>query len=231
MAKLTKRKKLARERIDADKSYPINEALELLEGLASSKLKESFDVAINLGINSRQAEQNVRGSTTLPHGNGKAIRVAVFADGDKADEAKAAGADLVGLEDLAEQVKEGNLDFDVVIAARNAMRVVGGLGRILGPRGLMPNPKSGTVTDEIAAAVENAKSGQVQFRSDRGGVVHGSVGVVGQNKDHVKENIEALLTDLKKAKPPASKGQYLKKITLSTTMGPGIQVDEASTNA
>ena len=231
MAKLTKRKKLARERIDADKSYPINEALELLEGLASSKLKESFDVAVNLGINARQAEQNVRGSTTLPHGNGKAIRVAVFADGDKADEAKAAGADLVGLEDLADQVKEGNLDFDVVIAARNAMRVVGGLGRILGPRGLMPNPKSGTVTDDIAAAVENAKSGQVQFRSDRGGVVHGSVGVVGQNKDHVKENIEALLADLKKAKPPASKGQYLKKITLSTTMGPGIQVDEASTTA
>lgn len=230
MAKLTKRKKLARERIDADKSYSIKEALELLEGLASSKLKESFDVAVNLGINSRQAEQNVRGSTTLPHGNGKAIRVAVFADGDKADEAKAAGADLVGLEDLADQVKEGNLDFDVVIAARNAMRVVGGLGRILGPRGLMPNPKSGTVTDDIGAAVENAKSGQVQFRSDRGGVVHGSVGVVGQDKDHVKENIEALLTDLKKAKPPASKGQYLKKITLSTTMGPGIQVDEAPTN-
>ena len=231
MAKLSKRKKLARERVDADKSYSIKEALELLEGLASSKLKESFDVAVNLGINSRQAEQNVRGSTTLPHGNGKAIRVAVFADGDKADEAKAAGADLVGLEDLADQVKEGKLDFDVVIAARNAMRVVGGLGRILGPRGLMPNPKSGTVTDDIGAAVENAKSGQVQFRSDRGGVVHGSVGVVGQNKDHVKENIEALLTDLKKAKPPASKGQYLKKITLSTTMGPGIQVDEASTNA
>lgn len=230
MAKLTKRKKLARERIDPDKSYPINEALELLEGLASSKMKESFDVAVNLGINSRQAEQNVRGSTTLPHGNGKEIRVAVFADGDKADEAKAAGADLVGLEDLADQVKEGNLEFDVVIAARNAMRVVGGLGRILGPRGLMPNPKSGTVTDDISAAVENAKSGQVQFRSDRGGVVHGSVGVVGQNKDHVRENIEALLTDLKKAKPPASKGQYLKKITLSTTMGPGVQVDEATTN-
>lgn len=230
MAKLTKRKKLALERIDPDKSYPINEALELLEGLASSKMKESFDVAVNLGINSRQAEQNVRGSTTLPHGNGKEIRVAVFAEGDKADEAKAAGADLVGLEDLADQVKEGNLEFDVVIAARNAMRVVGGLGRILGPRGLMPNPKSGTVTDDISAAVENAKSGQVQFRSDRGGVVHGSVGVVGQNKDHVRENIEALLTDLKKAKPPASKGQYLKKITLSTTMGPGVQVDEATTN-
>lgn len=230
MAKLTKRKKLARERIDPDKSYPINEALELLERLASSKMKESFDVAVNLGINSRQAEQNVRGSTTLPHGNGKEIRVAVFADGDKADEAKAAGADLVGLEDLADQVKEGNLEFDVVIAARNAMRVVGGLGRILGPRGLMPNPKSGTVTDDITAAVENAKSGQVQFRSDRGGVVHGSVGVVGQNKDHVRENIEALLIDLKKAKPPAAKGQYLKKITLSTTMGPGVQVDEATTN-
>lgn len=230
MAKLTKRKKLARERIDANKNYPINEALELLERLASSKLKESFDVAVNLGINARQAEQNVRGATTLPHGNGKEIRVAVFADGDKADEAKQAGADLVGLDDLAEQVKEGKLDFDVVIAARNAMRVVGGLGRILGPRGLMPNPKSGTVTDDIGAAVQNAKSGQVQYRSDRGGVIHGSVGVVGQDKEHVRENVEALLADLKKAKPPAAKGQYLKKITLSTTMGPGIQVDEASIN-
>ena len=231
MAKLTKRKKVERERIDATKAYTVEEALELLEELATSKMKESFDVAINLGINSRQAEQNVRGATTLPHGNGKEIRVAVFAEGDQADAARAAGADQVGLEDLADKVKEGQLDFDVVIAARSAMRVVGRLGRILGPRGLMPNPKSGTVTDDIEAAVRNAKSGQVQYRSDRGGVVHGSVGVVGQSRDHVKENIEALIADLKRAKPPAAKGQYLRKITLSTTMGSGILVDEASINA
>ena len=228
MAKVSKRKKLARETIEIGKAYGIEEALGLLEKFASTKLKESIDVAVNLGINSRQADQNVRGATTLPHGNGKNVRVAVFADGEKADEARAAGADEVGLEDLAEKVKGGETNFDVVIAARNAMRVVGGLGRILGPRGLMPNPKSGTVTDEIDVAVKNAKSGQVQYRSDRGGIVHGSIGVIGQNRDHVKENVEALLIDLKKAKPPASKGQYLEKITISTTMGPGIVIDESS---
>ena len=229
MAKLTKRKQLALERIDRTRSYGIDEAVGLLEELAAKqKFKESFDVAVNLGINPRQAEQNVRGATTLPHGNGKEIRVAVFAQGDQAEEAKNAGADLVGLEDLAERIKGGFLDFDVVIAARDAMRVVGGLGRILGPRGLMPNPKTGTVTDDVTSAVKNVKSGQVQYRSDRGGVIHGSVGVVGQNKDHIRENVEALIADLKKAKPPASKGHYLKKITLSTTMGPGVLVDESS---
>ncbi|MCY4656966.1 MAG: 50S ribosomal protein L1 [Gammaproteobacteria bacterium] len=228
MTKLSKRVKAAQEKVDRTKDYTIDEALELIEELATSKMKESIDIAINLGINSKQTDQNIRGATILPHGNGKQVRVAVFADAAQADEAREAGADLVGMDDLADQVKAGELNFDVAIAARNAMRVVGQLGRILGPRGLMPNPKTGTVTDDIALAVKNAKSGQVQYRTDRGGVVHTRVGMVGQDKNHVQENIEALITELKKVKPPKAKGRYLKRITVSTTMGPGVKVDEAS---
>ena len=228
MPRMSKRKNLARDKVDGAKQYTIEEALGLLEELATSKMKESIDIAINLGINARQTDQNVRGATVLPHGNGKEVRVAVFAGADKADEAKNAGADVVGLDDLAAEIEKGEINFDLAIAARDAMRVVGKLGRILGPRGLMPNPRTGTVTDDIDTAVRNAKSGQVQFRSDRGGVIHGRVGVVGQDKNQVKENIEALIDDLKRVKPPKAKGKYLKKITVSTTMGPGVKVDEAS---
>ena len=229
MAGQSKRMRAIAEKIDARRVYGIEEAVTLLNEVSGlSRLTESFDVAVNLGVDPRKSDQVVRGATTLPHGSGKEVRVAVFAQGDKAEEAEGAGADLVGLDDLAERVKGGEIVFDVAIAAPDAMRVVGQLGRILGPRGLMPNPRTGTVTADVAAAVKNAKAGQVQFRADRGGIVHGSVGKVGFEPVQVRENVEALIADLKKAKPPAAKGQFVRKITLSTTMGPGVRIDEAS---
>lgn len=228
MAKLGKRMRTVQERLDRTKVYPIEEAVALLNDLAKTGFAESIDVAVNLAVDPRKSEQAVRGATTLPHGSGKAVRVAVFAQGDNADKAQAAGADIVGLDDLAERINGGELDFDVVIASPDAMRVVGSLGRVLGPRGLMPNPKTGTVTSDVETAVKNAKSGQVQFRADRGGIVHGRVGTVGFEPTQVKENIEALIGDLRRARPASSKGHYLKKITLSTTMGPGLRIDEAS---
>lgn len=228
MAKLTKRMRLIAEKLDGDKAYEITEAVALLGDLSKTKFKESFDVSINLGVDPRKSDQVVRGATTLPHGTGKTVRVAVFAQGDNADKATAAGADLVGFEDLAEQVKAGKMDFDVVIATPDAMRIVGQLGKVLGPRGLMPNPKTGTVTPDVETAVKNAKAGQVQFRTDKAGIVHGSVGQVGFGVDEIKQNLEALMNDLKKAKPASAKGVYLKKITLSTTMGPGVLIDQTS---
>ena len=229
MAQQSKRMRAIAEKIDAGRVYGIEEAVTLLNEVSGlSRLAESFDVAVNLGVDPRKSDQVVRGATTLPHGSGKEVRVAVFAQGDKAEEAEGAGADVVGLDDLAERVKGGEIEFDVAIAAPDAMRVVGQLGRILGPRGLMPNPRTGTVTADVAAAVKNAKAGQVQFRADRGGIVHGSVGKVGFEPVQVRENVEALIADLKKAKPPAAKGQFVRKITLSTTMGPGVRIDEAS---
>ena len=228
MAKSTKRSRAIAEKLDRQKQYPITEAVDLLNEFARAKFKESIDISVNLGIDPRKSDQAVRGATTLPHGTGKSVRVAVFAQGDAADAATAAGADLVGLDDLADKVKAGELDFDVVIATPDCMRVVGQLGKVLGPRGLMPNPKTGTVTPDVATAVTNAKAGQVQFRADKAGIIHGSVGQVGFAGDKVKANIEALLGDLRKAKPASAKGVYLKKITLSTTMGPGITIDQAS---
>ena len=226
--KLSKRMRLVSEKIDSKRAYPITEAVELLGELANARFKESVDVSINLGVDPRKSDQVVRGATTLPHGTGKEVRVAVFAQGENADKATQAGADLVGLEDLAEQVKNGELNFDVAIAAPDAMRVVGQLGRILGPRGLMPNPRTGTVTADVETAVKNAKAGQVQFRTDRAGIIHGCVGKVDFNPQQIKENVEALLSDLQKAKPGSAKGQYLRRVTLSTTMGPGIAIDQAS---
>ena len=228
MAKTSKRMRAINEKVDRNKVYPIEEAVALLNDLGKAGFAESIDVAVNLAVDPRKSEQSVRGATTLPHGSGKAVRVAVFTQGDNADKALAAGADVVGLEDLAERVNGGELDFDVVIASPDAMRVVGALGRVLGPRGLMPNPKTGTVTADVETAVKNAKSGQVQFRADRGGTVHGRVGTVGFEPHEVRENLEALLQDLRRARPASSKGHYLKKITLSTTMGPGIRIDESS---
>ena len=228
MSKMTKRMRAIAEKVDAEKAYPIDEAVTLLNELSKTKFKESFDVSINLGVDPRKSDQNVRGATTLPHGSGKAVRVAVFAQGENADKATAAGADKVGFEDLGEEIKGGNLDFDVVIATPNAMRIVGQLGKVLGPRGLMPNPKTGTVTQDVEEAVKNAKAGQVQFRTDKAGIIHGSVGQVGFEPSAIKENVEALLADLKKAKPASAKGVYLKKVTLSTTMGPGVAIDQAS---
>jgi len=228
MAKPSKRARAIADKLDRQKQYPIAEAVELLSEFAKTKFKESIDVSINLGIDPRKSDQSVRGATTLPHGTGKSVRVAVFAQGDAADAATAAGADIVGLDDLADKVKAGELDFDVVIATPDSMRVVGQLGKVLGPRGLMPNPKTGTVTPDVTTAVNNAKAGQIQFRADKAGIIHGSVGQVGFPGDQVKANIEALLGDLRKAKPASAKGVYLKKITLSTTMGPGITIDQAS---
>jgi large subunit ribosomal protein L1 len=228
MAKLSKRMKAIAAKIDREKVYPIDEAVKLLNEVAATKFKESIDVAVNLGVDPRKSDQAVRGATTLPHGTGKVTRVAVFAQGANADKARAAGADIVGFEDLAEQIKGGQLNFDVVIATPDAMRVVGQLGKVLGPRGLMPNPKTGTVTPDVETAVRNAKSGQIQFRADKAGIVHGSVGKVGFGPKEIKENLEALMADLRKAKPASAKGIYLKKITLSTTMGPGVAIDQAS---
>ncbi len=228
MARLTKRQKAALELIDRSKIYPIDEAMSLVKQFPKAKFIESVDVAINLGVDPRKSDQVVRGSTVLPHGTGKSIRVAVFAQGENADKAKAAGADIVGFEDLAEDIKKGNMNFDVVIASPDAMRVVGQLGQILGPRGLMPNPKVGTVTPDVEGAVKNAKAGQVRYRTDKAGIIHCSIGSVEFDPTKLKENLDALMADLKKAKPSSSKGQYLKKITVSTTMGPGVVVDHAA---
>jgi large subunit ribosomal protein L1 len=228
MAKLTRRQKAIAEKVDPAKSYAIDEAVGLLSELARAKFAESFDISVNLGVDPRKSDQVVRGATTLPHGTGKSVRVAVMAQGENADKATAAGADLVGYEDLAESIKGGQLDFDVLIATPDAMRLVGQLGKILGPRGLMPNPKTGTVTPDVETAVQNAKAGQVQYRTDKAGIIHGRVGQVGFDSAKVKANIEALLDDLKKSKPASSKGVYLQKITLSTTMGPGLNIDQAS---
>jgi len=216
------------EKLVPGKAYAIDEAVGLLNELSKTKFKESIDVAVNLGVDPRKSDQAVRGATTLPHGTGKTTRVAVFAQGDNAEKARSAGADIIGFDDLAERIKGGELDFDVVIATPDAMRLVGQLGKVLGPRGLMPNPKTGTVTPDVATAVRNAKSGQVQFRADKAGIIHGSVGKVGFGPKEIKENLEALINDLKKAKPASAKGVYLKKITLSTTMGPGLAIDQAS---
>jgi len=228
VAKLTKRQKLIREKVDSEKVYSINEAVSLLTELSTVKFKESVDVSVNLGVDPRKSDQQVRGATTLPHGNGANVRVAVFTQGENAEKAKAAGADIVGMDDLAAEVKGGMLDFDVVVASPDAMRVVGQLGQVLGPRGLMPNPKTGTVTPDVETAVKNAKAGQVRYRTDKNGIIHGTIGKVGFSEEAVKENLEALLLDLNKAKPAAAKGVYMKRITLSSTMGPGIQVDASS---
>jgi large subunit ribosomal protein L1 len=228
MAKVTKRKKLFAEKVEAGKQYAIDEAVSILSEFASSKFKESVDVSINLGVDPRKSDQVVRGATVLPNGTGKTVRVAVFTQGDKADEATAAGADVVGMDELAEKMKGGDLNYDVVIASPDAMRVVGQLGQVLGPRGLMPNPRLGTVTPDVAEAVKNAKAGQVRYRTDKNGIVHGGVGQVGFEATAIKQNIEALLVDLKKAKPASSKGTYVKKVVLSTTMGAGIPIDQSS---
>src|SRR5690554_3275575 len=228
MARLTKKTKLIAEKVDSGKAYSVEEAVALLGEFASLKFAESIDVAINLGVDARKSDQNVRGATTLPHGTGKSVRVAVFAQGANVDKAKEAGADVVGFDDLAESIKAGNIDFDVVIASPDAMRVVGQLGTILGPKGLMPNPKVGTVTPDVATAVRNAKAGQVRFRTDKNGIIHGGIGKVGFNADAIRGNLEALLADLKKIKPSTSKGTYVKKVVLSTTMGPGLQIDHST---
>ncbi|MGH8503103.1 MAG: 50S ribosomal protein L1 [Gammaproteobacteria bacterium] len=226
MAKISKRMRAIREKIKPRTQYPLSEALRLIKETSSVKFPESVDVSVNLGIDPRKSDQMVRGSTVLPHGTGKSVRVAVFAQGDKAQAAADAGADIVGMEDLAEQVRAGNLNFDVVIAAPEAMRVVGQLGQILGPRGLMPNPKVGTITPDVAQAVRNAKAGQVRYRADKGGIIHCSIGKVGFEVNALQENLAALVADLVKAKPATSKGVYLKKVTLSSTMGPGVSVDQ-----
>lgn len=228
MARITKKAKLIAEKLQSGKVYPIDEALALLAQFATPKFKESVDVSINLGIDARKSDQAVRGATTLPHGTGKVVRVAVFAQGENAEKAKAAGADVVGFDDLAASIKAGNLDFDVVIASPDAMRVVGQLGTILGPKGLMPNPKVGTVTPDVEEAVKNSKSGQVRYRTDKNGIIHGGIGKVDFDVAKIKGNLEALLADLKKAKPASAKGTYVKKIVLSSTMGPGIQIDHSS---
>ena len=231
MAALTKRRKAAREKVDSTKSYLIDEALSLVKELATAKFPESIDVSVNLGVDPRKSDQVVRGSTVLPNGTGKTVRVAVFAQGENAEKAKAAGADVVGFEDLAETVKAGQLDFDVVIATPDAMRVVGQLGQILGPRGLMPNPKVGTVTADVESAVNNAKAGQVRYRTDKAGIIHCPIGRADFEVPALIENLSALLADLKKAKPASSKGQYVKKLTVSSTMGPGVSVDRNSIDA
>jgi len=229
VAKLTKRQKLTAEKIEAGKAYSIEEAVAVLSELSSQvKFKESIDVAVNLGVDARKSDQVVRGSTVLPNGTGKDVRVAVFTQGENAEKAKAAGADIVGMDDLAAEVKAGNLDFDVVIASPDAMRVVGMLGQILGPRGLMPNPKVGTVTPDVATAVKNAKAGQVRYRTDKNGIIHSPLGNVEFTADAIKQNLESLLADLKKAKPAAAKGVFLKKVVVSSTMGPGLVIDQSS---
>ena len=228
MAGPSKRMRQVAEKVDRSRLYPAEEAFALVKSCASARFPESVDVAVNLGVDPRKSDQVVRGSTVLPHGIGKTVRVAVFAQGAAADAARAAGADIVGMEDLAEQVKAGNMDFDVVIAAPDAMRIVGQLGRILGPRGLMPNPKVGTVTPDVAGAVNNAKSGQVRYRTDRAGIIHCCIGSVGFGESALQENLEALLSDLNRAKPSTSKGVYVKKVSVSTTMGPGVTIDRAS---
>lgn len=231
MARLGKRLKNIYAKVDRTRAYPVLEALQLAKETATAKFDESIDVAINLGVDVRKSDQVVRGSVVLPAGTGKTVRVAVFTQGEKAKEAKAAGADLVGLEDLAEQVKAGNIDFDVAIATPDAMRVVGQLGQILGPRGLMPNPKVGTVTQDVVSAVKNAKAGQVQYRTDKGGIVHCSIGRASFPVDALKQNLVALVDALQKARPSGAKGVYLKRISVSSTMGVSVRVDHTSLNA
>jgi large subunit ribosomal protein L1 len=228
MVALTKRQKTWQEKIAPQQAYPIDQALALVKELATAKFRESVDVAVNLGIDATKSDQVVRGSALLPHGTGKTVRVAVFAQGQNAEKAKAAGADAVGFEDLAESMKAGNLNYDTVIATPDAMRIVGQLGRVLGPRGLMPNPKVGTVTQDVETAVRNAKAGQVRYRADKAGVVHSTIGKVDFDVSALRENLIALLVDLKKVKPAAAKGVYLKRISVSSTMGPGVLVDQSS---
>lgn len=225
MAKLTKRQKAIAAAVEANKVYTLEEAVQVLNSLPAAKFKESLDISVNLGVDPRKSDQVVRGATTLPAGTGKTVRVAVFAQGAQAEAAKEAGADVVGFDDLAESIQGGNLDFDVVIAAPDAMRVVGKLGTILGPRGLMPNPKVGTVTPDVANAVKNAKSGQARYRVDKAGIIHAAIGQLGFDAAAIRQNVETLVADLKKLKPATSKGVYIKKITLSSTMGPGLTVD------
>lgn len=231
MAKNSKRMREISEKVSRTEIHPVDEALRLVKEMAGVKFTESVDVAVNLGIDPKKSDQTVRGSTVLPNGIGKEMRVAVFTQGENVDKARAAGADAVGLEDLAEKMKGGDIAFDTVIASPDAMRVVGQLGKILGPRGLMPNPKVGTVTQDIEAAVKNAKSGQVQFRADKGGIVHCTIGRVNFEVSALKENLAALLADLLKAKPSSAKGQYLKRMTLSSTMGPGVVVDHSTVDS
>lgn len=228
MARMTKRRKAMMEKITAGTHYPLNDALNLVKEIASAKFSESIDVAVNLGVDPRKSDQVVRGSTVLPNGTGKSVRVAVFAQGENAEKAKEAGADIVGFDDLAETIKGGEMNFDVVIATPDAMRVVGKLGQVLGPRGLMPNPKVGTVTPDVVTAVNNAKAGQVQYRTDKAGIIHCSIGKVGFDTDKLSENLQALLADLNKAKPSSAKGVFMKRVTLSSTMGPGVPVDNGS---
>ncbi|MDP4789245.1 MAG: 50S ribosomal protein L1 [Haliea sp.] len=228
MAKLSKRVRAFKEKVQPGKAYSFDDAVALLKELATAKFNETVEVSVNLGVDARKSDQAVRGATTLPHGTGSHVRVAVFTQGDAAEQAKAAGAEFVGMEDLAEQIKGGMMDFDVVVASPDAMRVVGQLGQILGPRGLMPNPKTGTVTPDVLTAVKNAKAGQVRFRTDKNGIIHGGIGKIDFEPAAIRGNLEALLADLRKAKPSAAKGIYMKKITLSTTMGPGVTVDQAS---
>lgn len=228
MAKLTKRQKLIAEKVNPDELYPVADAFALLKDLPPAKFTESVDVSINLGVDARKSDQAVRGSTVLPNGTGKTVRVAVFTQGDNVEAAKAAGADVVGMDDLAEEVKKGNMDFDVVIASPDAMRVVGQLGQVLGPRGLMPNPKVGTVSADVATAVTNAKGGQVRYRTDKAGIIQCRIGNLDFDANALVENLNALVADLVKAKPTSAKGVYLKKISVSSTMGAGLSVDTAS---
>lgn len=228
---MSKAKKAREERFERGKAYPVDEALELVKELSQAKFSESVDLAVNLGVDPRKSDQMVRGSTVLPNGTGKSVRVAVFTQGDNVEAAKQAGADVVGMDDLAESIQAGNLDFDVVIASPDAMRVVGKLGRILGPRGLMPNPKVGTVTPDVAAAVTNAKAGQVRYRTDKAGIVHCPIGNVSLEVKALKENLAALLADLNKAKPASAKGVYMKRVSVSSTMGPGVIVDQATVSS
>jgi large subunit ribosomal protein L1 len=224
----SKRIRAMREQIEPGKAYALEEALDMLKSMSKLKFTESVDVAIRLGIDPRKSDQVVRGAIVLPHGTGKSVRVAVFAQGENADKAKEAGADIVGMDDLAETIKGGEIDFDVCIATPDAMRVVGKLGQVLGPRGLMPNPKVGTVTTDVETAVKNAKAGQVQYRTDKGGIVHSTIGKADFEVDALRDNLKTLVAELVKAKPPAAKGQYLRKVALSTTMGPGLVVDAGS---
>ena len=228
MAKLTKRQKAMRAAVSSTKTYAIDEAITILKSFASAKFSESMDVAVNLGIDPRKSDQVVRGATVLPNGTGKTVRVAVFTQGDNAEAAKAAGADVVGMEDLADAVKAGNLDFDIVIASPDAMRIVGALGQILGPRGLMPNPKVGTVTPDVATAVKNAKAGQVQYRTDKSGIIHSTIGRASFEVDQLKQNLAALVDALNKARPASAKGVYLRKASISSTMGGGAKVEVAT---
>jgi len=231
MAKFSKKKQAAREKVDSQKAYEVSDALGLVKELATANFPESIDVSVNLGVDPRKSDQVVRGSTVLPNGTGKTVRVAVFAQGENADKATAAGADIVGFDDLAETVKAGSMDFDVVIATPDAMRVVGQLGQILGPRGLMPNPKVGTVTADVETAVKNAKAGQVRYRTDKAGIIHCAIGRADIEVDALKENLNTLLADLKKSKPASAKGSYVMKLTVSSTMGPGVAVDRASVDS